>query len=256
MKYSLFEHLIDDYPTALEQHYERILKKIVELWNEPEIDDYFTNLTIDNRGGRRGFEDDVFNDIQRLRKFRESERLRKSGDKLESIRELERRGIEFRVETFLQTIHDGDQSLVDLFVRADINIHTHDELGNPAIIIALKNGYTVIANILLTAGANPNACDGLGLTPLLLACGKAGKGYKEIAEKLIRLGADVNARDPLGWTPLLLALSAGTVGVIELLLEYGANPLARTRKGEDAVSLAKKFGRVELINLLFKKSNT
>jgi tankyrase len=212
MKYPLFEHLIDDYPTALEQHYERILKKIVELWNEPEIDDYFTTLTIDNRGGRRGFEDDVFNDIQRLRKFRESERLRKSGDKLESIRELERRGIEFRVETFLQTIHDGDQSLVDLFVRAGINIHTHDELGNPAIIIALKNGYTVIANILLTAGANPNVCDGLGLTPLLLA------------------------------------LSAGTVDVIELLLEYGANPLARTRKGEDAVSLAKKFGRVELIN--------
>ena len=155
MKYPLFEHLIDDYPTALEQHYERILKKIVELWNEPEIDDYFTTLTIDNRGGRRGFEDDVFNDIQRLRKFRESERLRKSGDKLESIRELERRGIEFRVETFLQTIYDGDQSLVDLFVRAGINIHTHDELGNPAIIIALKNGYTVIANILLTAGADP-----------------------------------------------------------------------------------------------------
>jgi hypothetical protein len=51
MKYPLFEHLIDDYPTALEQHYERILKKIVELWNEPEIDDYFTTLTIDNRGG-------------------------------------------------------------------------------------------------------------------------------------------------------------------------------------------------------------
>jgi ankyrin repeat protein len=181
--------------------------------------------------------------------------LRKSGDKLESIRELERRGIEFRVETFLQTIHDGDQSLVDLFVRAGINIHTHDELGNPAIIIALKNGYTVIANILLTAGTDPNVCDGQGFTPLLLACGKATKGYKEIAEKLIRMGADVNANDPLGWTPLLLALSAGNVELIELLLEFGANPWVRTRKGENAVSLAHKFGRVELINLLFKKEH-
>ena len=57
----------------------------------------------------------------------------------------------------------------------------------------------------------------------------------------------------LGWTPLLLALSEGTVEVIELLLEYGANPLTRTRKEENAVSLAQKFGRVELINLLFKE---
>jgi len=253
MKYPLFEPLRDNYPTALEQRYERILKKIVELWNEPEIDDYFTSLIVDTRGGRKGFEADVFNDIQRLYKFRESERLREVEDKLESVRELERRGIEFRVGAFLKAVQDGDRSLVDLFVRAGINIHTRDELGNPAIIIALKNGYTVIANILLTAGADPNACDGLRLTPLLLACGKAGKGYQEIAEKLIRLGADVNARDPLGWTPLLLALSEGTVEVIELLLEYGANPLTRTRKGENAVSLAQKLGRVELINLLFKE---
>jgi ankyrin repeat protein len=252
MKYSLFEPLGDDYPAALEQRYERILEKIVELWDEPEIDDYFTSLIIDTRGGRGGFEADVFNEIHQLRKFRESERLRKVEDKYEAVCELKKRGIEFTVETFLQTVYDGDQSLVDLFVRGGINIHVPDELGNSAIVIALKKGYTVIANILLIAGADPNAHDGHGFTPLLLACGKDTKGYKEIATKLIRLGADVNARDPLGWTPLLLALSAGTVEVMELLLKHGANPLARTRKGENAMSLAQKYGKMDLINLLFK----
>ena len=253
MKYPLFEPLGDYYPAALEQSYERILKKIVELWNEPEIDDYFTSLIIDSRGGRKGFEADVFSDIHRLHKFRESERLREVEDKLDAVRELQRLGLEFTVEAFLKTVQDGHQSLVDLFVRAGINIHSRDELGNPAFIIALKNGYTVIANILLTAGADPNARDKQGFTPLLLACGKATKGYKEIARKLIRLGADVNASDPLGWTPLLLALSAGTVEVIELLLEHGANPSARTRKGESAVSLAQKFSEEDLLKLLFKE---
>ncbi|MDD5463174.1 MAG: ankyrin repeat domain-containing protein [Methylococcales bacterium] len=253
MKYPLFEPLGDDYPIALEQRYERILKKIAELWDEPEIDDYFTSLIIDTRNGRSGFESDVFNEIHQLRKFREFERLRKVEDKYEAVCELKKRGIEFTVEAFLQTVYDGDQSLVDLFVRGGINIHVPDELGNPAIIIALKKGYIVIANILLIAGADPDAYDGHGFTPLLLACGKDTTGYKKIAEKLIRLGADVNARDPLGWTPLLLALSTGAVEVIELLLEHGSNPSVRTRKGENAMSLAQKFGRVELINLLFKE---
>lgn len=253
MKYPLFEPLDNFYPAALEKRHEYILKRIVELWDKPEIDDYFTSLIIDSRGGRMGFESEVFNDIHRLHKFRESERLREAEDKLESVRKLEKQGIEFSEEAFLKTVLDGDQSLVDLFVRAGINIHIHDKLGNPAIIIALKNGYTVIANILLTAGADPNTRDEQGFTPLLLACGKASKGYKEITGKLIRLGADVNARDPLGWTPLLLALSAGTVETIELLLEHGANPLVRTRKGENALSLAQKFGKVELLNLLFKE---
>jgi ankyrin repeat protein len=204
MKYPLFDPLGDYYPNTLEQRYERILKKIVELWNEPEIDDYFTSLIVDSRGGRKGFEADVFNDIHQLHKFRESERLREVEDKIEAVRELEKLGVEFSVKAFLKTVQDGDQSLVDLFVRAGINIHSRDELGNPAFIIALKNGYTVIANIFLTVGADPNARDEQGFTPLLLACGKTTKGYKEIAEKLIRLGADVDARDPLGWTPLLL----------------------------------------------------
>lgn len=253
MKYPLFEALGEEYPSALEQRYDRILQKIAALWDKPAIDEYFTSLIIDTRGGRRGFEPDVLNDILRLREFHESERLREVEDRIEAVRELERRGIQFRDASFLIAIHNGDQALVDLFVRAGINIHVQDDQGTPALIIALKKGYTVVARILLTAGADANARDAVGFTPLLLACGKTTQGYKEIAEKLIRQGADVNARDRLGWTPLLLALSGGTVEVIELLLERGANLFARTRKGDSALSLAQKSGNEDLVNLLFQK---
>ncbi len=255
MKYSLFESLGDEYPTALERQYDRIINKIVELWDTPEIDDYFTSLIIDTRGGRQGFAADVFKDIHTLYKFRELERLRKAKDRRDAIRELKLCDVEFRPGAFLKAIQNGDQRLVDLFVRAGMNVHTQDETGCPAIMIALKEGYTVIANILLTAGANPNAHDALGFTPLLMACGKAAKGYKGIAEKLIRLGADVNACDRLGWTPLMLAISGGAAEVAELLLEHGANPGLRTRKGENAMILAQKLGKDRLIALLSEKQS-
>jgi tankyrase len=255
MKYLLFEPLGDQYPTALEQQYDRIIKRIVELWDTSEIDDYFTSLIVDTRGGRQGFAADVFKDIHTLYKFRELERLRKAKNRRDAVRELQVRGVEFKPGAFLKAIQDGDQRLVDLFIQAGMNVHTNDETGCPAILIALKEGYTVIANILLTAGANPNAHDGLGFTPLLMACGKATKGYKEIADKLIRLGADVNACDRLGWTPLMLAISGGAAEVAELLLEHGANPRLRTRKGENAMILAQKLGQDKLIDLLSTKQS-
>lgn len=250
MKYPMFACLGEQYPFALEQQYERILKKIVELWDTQEIDAYFSDLVIDTRGGRQGFPRDVLNDIMRLREYCESSRLNEAERQVDAMRELDRRGILFKEPRFLQAVNEGDQALVDLFIRAGINVHAADDQGTPAVLIALKRGYTVIAGILINAGANVNARDKLGLTPLLLACGKTARGFREIAENLIRLGADINVRDPLGWTPLLLALSGGTADIAEMLILRGADVTARNRKGVSALALAEAAGRDHVVELL------
>lgn len=250
MKYPLFECLGRDYPFALEAQYERILQRIDELWGRDEIDAYFTNLIIDNRGDRKGFPKDVLNDILRLRDFSESERLRRAETPHEAVEILKSRSIQFNDKEFLRAINQGEQEVVDLFLRGGMSVHVEDEQGTPAIIIALKKGYTVIARILLNGGADPNARDKMGFTPLLLACGKATSGYKAIAEKLIQKGADINVRDRLGWTPLLLSLSGGTAEIAEILIERGADVSARTRAGESALALARKAGRDHVVELL------
>jgi ankyrin repeat protein len=253
MKYPLFECLGEQYPHALEQKYERILKKISDLWETPEIDAYLSDLVIDTRGGRQGFPKDVMNDILTLRDFRETERLRDAETQVDALRELERRHIAFNQQEFQRAVDAGDPALVDLFVRAGINIHQEDDTGSPPIVTALKKGYTIIARILLNAGADPNARDRLGLTPLLLACGKQARGYKEIAEMLIAKGAEIHVRDRLGWTPLLLALSGGTVEIAERLIERGADLSVRTRYGESALDLASKSGQERLVTLIREK---
>lgn len=256
MRHPLFESLGEGYPSQLAERYERILTKLEQLWEKPEIHDYFSDLLIDKRGGRKGFPTEVLNEILVLREFRELETFREAEKKEYAIHELDRRGIALKKENFHRALQAGDQELIDLFVRSNFNIHVADEDGTPPLIYALRKGYTVVAKILLDAGADINARDKLGLTPLLIACGKTTHGYKAIAETLIKKGAFINVRDTLGFTPLLLSLSGGSIALATLLIERGADVLARTRKGQTALSLAKISNDAEsagIVALLISK---
>ncbi|MEY4137867.1 MAG: putative tankyrase type protein [Pseudomonadota bacterium] len=256
MKHPLLEGLAEDYPFYLEQHFDHVLKKIDVLWDTPQIDDYISELLIDKRGGRKGFPPEATKEIEILREFRMLETFRAAERKDTAIRELGQRGIFLKQANFLRAVEDGDLETVDLFVRANFNIHITDENGTPPLLIALKKGYTIIARILLTAGADVNDKDKIGLTPLMVACGKSTAGYREIAETLIKKGAQVNVRDALGFTPLLLALSGGTIEIAEMLINKGADITVRTRKGETPLSLAEKAQCHEIVALLLSKRNT
>ena len=52
--------------------------------------------------------------------------------------------------------------------------------------------------------------------------GAALMGYTETAELLISKGANVNAKDDDGWTPLHYAVREGHTKIIELLKKNGA----------------------------------
>ena len=256
MKHPLLEGLGEDYPVYLEQHHDRVLNKIDELWDTPEIDDYLSDLLIDKRGGRKGFAPEATKEINALREFRMLETFLAAEKKEIAILELEKRGIFRNGNSFLRAVENGEVETIDLFVRANFNIHLTDDNGTPPLLLALKKGYTIVAKILLTAGADVNEKDRLGLTPLMLACGKPTVGYREIAEMLIKKGAYINVRDALGYTPLLLALSGGTIDIAEQLINKGADISARTRKGETPLSLAKQAQCTEIIDLLVSKGAT
>lgn len=93
---------------------------------------------------------------------------------------------------------------------------------------------------LISAGANVNARNAYGLTPLHSA---ALYGKVEAARLLIRNGADVNAIDSNGKTPLHFAAFYDQGEVARLLIENGANI-------EDALAVAKKRGNAAIINLV------
>ena len=97
-------------------------------------------------------------------------------------------------------------------------------------MFAALYGDVALMRQLLAAGADPNAANAAGVTPLMWAVPDV-----ERLRVLLDAGADVNAHSDEKRTALVIA--AGTVGAapaVNLLLEYGAaawEPLAGSNPG-------------------------
>jgi hypothetical protein len=73
--------------------------------------------------------------------------------------------------------------------------------------------------LLVQHGADVNAMDEAGLTPLHIA---VLDGQRLLTKRLIDLGADVDVADNHGRTPLSIAIEKGNRAIIDLLERFGA----------------------------------
>jgi len=104
--------------------------------------------------------------------------------------------------------------------------------------------------LLISSGADVNAKDKTGYTPLFYA---AQKGQKEVAELLIGAGANVNTKDQYGNTPLHYAAVSGHYDMCEVLVSNGADVAAKNLTGGTALAMAKTQGHSQIVELLGKQ---
>jgi len=72
----------------------------------------------------------------------------------------------------------------------------------------------------------------------------------EIMQLLIDSGADVNAKDPIGWTPLHDAAACGNTAAAALLLAHGADVRAADMNGMSILYGAARNGHVDMVQML------
>ncbi len=124
-------------------------------------------------------------------------------------------------------------------------VHEVDEYGFTALHGVAGEHHPEMAQLLIDHGANVNAANDEGVTPLHLAA------WPEMVAVLLRNGADLEARDRRGDTPLLTqAAEPESEDVMEALLQAGADVEARNADGESAMDLALAREEDEKVDLL------
>jgi uncharacterized protein len=95
-----------------------------------------------------------------------------------------------------------------------------------------------------------NAKFGLGWTLLMAA---SPNGHVGVVELLLDRGADANAKSNCGWTALMLASHKGHVGVVRRLLDAGAAINERGPGGRTALFYACLYGPSPVVRVLLER---
>ena len=113
-------------------------------------------------------------------------------------------------------------------------------------------GHSNIVKYLLEQNAIMNARDSYGKSALHHA--HVGKnGSLDIVNMLISKGADIEAEDRGGWTPLMIAAVKRQHSLVELLISSGASLDKKNRKGHTAFHYACKNASTDIVNMLISK---
>jgi len=103
---------------------------------------------------------------------------------------------------------------------------------------------------LIEKGANINAADKEGYTPLILA---VQSNNKQIADLLILKGADLNRRDIYGYTPLLWSLYYGNIDLAKILIEKRADVNIADNNGKTPLMFSCEKEHIEISKILIRK---
>lgn len=144
---------------------------------------------------------------------------------------------------FLEAVKKKDGSTVEgmLEVPGSTIVNTRDVTsGETALHIVTARRDLSWITYLTAKGANVNARNGRGVTPLQLA---VSMGFTEGVELLIQKGARLDEPDSAGETPLITAVHRRDTGLMRLLLKAGANPDRADNSGRSARDYAGLEGK-------------
>ena len=124
-------------------------------------------------------------------------------------------------ESLEEAIVQDRPEVVEQLVKSGTDVNAANNKGETPLHIAAQYSRLNIARSLIQNGAKVNAKTADGSTPLGYSI-SMGRG--QLVELLLDKGADPNAHAPGEWSPLHWAIGTQDDSLVKLLLDKGANP--------------------------------
>ena len=150
---------------------------------------------------------------------------------------------------FYNAIRQDDLARLRSMAASPAAANTADSRGTTPLMHAAAIGSPEALQLLLKAGADINARNGLGVTALIFGAMDPAK-----VKLLVDAGADVKAVSKLGRTALQIAAATpGSVESVRLLLAKGAEVNAADARGSTALTGAARAGETASMRLLLER---
>jgi ankyrin repeat protein len=152
----------------------------------------------------------------------------------------------------IAAVKNGDTAKAQRLLAGGADVNTRDESGATLLMLAAYAGDLEMVQMLIGRKADINATDNAGWGALMKSCYNAElkRGFAEVSKALIEAGANIEAAIGYGVRPLMLAAGYGETAVVEVLLQAGADVLAKNEGGYTALMMVKQKNYVDVINLL------
>jgi len=132
---------------------------------------------------------------------------------------------------------NGDEKTIFETTNATNQIDEQSFSGKTALMYAAQYSHLEILKFLLDRGATVTLCEP-DWTPLQLA---TMSGSVEVVRLLLEAGAEVNSQNYYGESALMWAAASGPPEIIELLLQQGARLDLRDNQGSNVYDWAAKL---------------
>lgn len=142
----------------------------------------------------------------------------------------------------------GDEVLVRQLLAEGADAHQKTRTGGTPFMYASLGNHIPIARLLLEHKVDMNAQGSNGWSATTLA---AAKGFSGMLVFLLDIGADKNAADVYGWTPLMRAVDNRHYTSVEMLLrESGIDLNVQSDTGNTALHIAAANGDEKMLSML------
>jgi len=182
----------------------------------------------------------------------------KTGKNLETAREVVAEGkVNMKDMDGDTSLHyaagEGNLEVTKYLVEHGANIEAANKWGNTPILAAVIGRKLETSRYLVEQGVNIHVTNEWGITPLISA---ASRGELEIIKLLIANGADIEAKSDKGNTALMWASRSGHVNAVRYLVDMGADKSALNKKKQSAYSIAQEIDRADIMSLTNTVSTT